>query len=105
MSRHCPSPKIVNGAERLVAAEVDDLGSFFVGQSTDHPHAEPHSELIFYVCRFKRAIPARGIDADRLDFNAMVAGIAGDLRRSVKPHGLRIQQRSARDFRVPAFQP
>ena len=46
--------------------------------------------------RLQRAVPARGVDADRPDLDAVRAGIAHDLRRRVEPHRLRVQQGGSR---------
>jgi hypothetical protein len=46
---------------------------------------------VFAVTCLQRAIPVREVDIDRPYFNAMFAGIAHQLGRSIKAHRLRIE--------------
>ena len=73
--------------------------SIGIGQSPHHAHAEADGEAVLVVGRLQRAVPAGGVDADRPDLDAMVAGIADDLRRRIETHRLRVEQRRAEDIR------
>ena len=57
------------------------------------------------VGRLQRAVPARGVDADRADLDAMVARVAHDLGRRVEAHRLGVEQRRAEHVRMMAFEP
>lgn len=53
----------------------------------------------------ERAIPARGVDADRPNLDAVLLRVAHDLGWSIEAHRLTVEQRGAEDIRVPAFEP
>ena len=55
--------------------------------------------------RLQRAVPARGVDADRADLDAVLARVAHDLRRGVEAHRLGVEQRRAEHVRMLALQP
>src|ERR1700730_4021130 len=76
-----------------------------MGEAADHAHAEPDGEAVSPAGRLQRAIPARGVDADRPNIDAMVARIAHDLGRRVEAYWLRVQERRAADVGVMAFEP
>ncbi|MNE78921.1 hypothetical protein D3C87_1432770 [compost metagenome] len=65
----------------------------FVGKPFHQAHTEPHGKplvafRILLTRGLQRAIEAAVIDTDRAHLHAMIARIAHDLRRGVKPHGL-----------------
>ena len=66
----------------LLGARGDDGGPIGVGETFDHAHAKPYREAILRVSRLQGAVPSGGVDADRQDFDAVVARIAHDLRAS-----------------------
>ena len=69
----------------------DDARAVVVGQPGDHAQAQPNREILAGR-RLQRAVPARGIDADRTHLDAVLACVAHDLRGRIEPHGLRVQQ-------------
>ena len=76
----------------------------FILEAFDHPETETNREAAFAVW-FQAAIPCAGVDIDGPDFNAVTARIAYKLRRGVKPHGLRVQNGAAVNFRMMMAQP
>ena len=55
--------------------------------------------------RLERVVPIGMVDVGRAHLDMMFAGIADDLGRGIKPHGLGIQKRTGKDIRVMAFHP
>ena len=70
----------------------------------DHAQAEPHGEASV-AGRLQRAVPARGVDVDRPHLDAVLAGVAHDLRRRVEAHRLGVEQGGAEHVRVVALHP
>ena len=66
----------------------------------DEDRAEP-----VVIGRFRCAIPSGCIDADRTDLDVVVTGVAHDLCRRIKSRRLRIEERSAEHFGMPALDP
>jgi hypothetical protein len=63
-----------------------------IGEALDHAQAETDREAILIIGRLQRAVPARGVDADRPDLDAVIARIAHDLRRRVESHRPCVQE-------------
>src|SRR5690606_34521887 len=55
--------------------------------------------------RLQRAVPVRMIDVDRPDLDAMVAGVADELRRGIEAHRLRIEDRGAENVGIEGLEP
>nr|WP_244553502.1 hypothetical protein [Nitrobacter vulgaris] len=59
--------------------------------------AKPETDrLITASLIFQRVIPLRFIDIHRANLNAVLPGIADDLRRCVKAHRLTVEKRGAK---------
>jgi hypothetical protein len=73
-------------------------------ETVDLTKAKPHG-MIFPALLLHRSlrVTERHIDLPHLD--AVLAGIADDLRRGIKAHRLRIQQSTAERIRMPIFEP
>ncbi|MNE33198.1 hypothetical protein D3C80_1268540 [compost metagenome] len=81
-----------------------------VRESLHHAQAKPHGVALFTIPillarRLQRAIKTAVINADRTHLDVMIARITHDLRRGVKPHGLRIEKRRTENIGMMAFQP
>ena len=87
----------------MVGAGGDDAGRIDLSKTMDHAHTEANGMAVAALDRFQRAVPARAIDADRPDLDTMLAGIANDLRRRIKAHGLRVQKGRAEGVGIVAF--
>ena len=87
-------------------ARRDEALGIGLGQPLDlaQPEAQCHPRAIA-VARLQRAVPAAEIDVDRANFDAVLLGVADDLRRRVEPHRLRIQQRTGKNIGVAALDP
>src|SRR6476659_5257264 len=55
--------------------------------------------------RFQCANPERVVDIDRAHLDLVLARVADDLRRRVKPHRLAVEQRAGEDLGIEAFDP
>lgn len=99
------APEIVDRGEGPVGARGDDGAAMGVGETPDHAQAEAHREAAVVLGRLQRAIPARGVDANRPHIDSMRDRVPDDLGRRIKAHGLSVQQRRAEHIRMPAFQP
>ncbi len=77
-------PEIIDRGVGLVRPRGEEGGDIGIGKAAHHAQAEPDCEAVPPAGRFQRAIPARGIDADRPNIDAMIARIADDLGRCVK---------------------
>ncbi len=53
----------------------------------------------------QRAVPAGEVHVDRTDLDAVVLGVAHDLRRRVEAHRLAVEERGGEHVRVVAFDP
>jgi hypothetical protein len=67
-------------------------------------HTETDGEPVI-VHGLERAIPARGVDADRTHFDTVLARVADDLGWRVEAHGLRVQKGGAEYVGVMALHP
>ena len=100
------APEIVDRGEGLIGAGRDDRAPRGVlARPLHHAQAEPDGKAAVVLGRLQRAVPARGVDADRADLDAVLARVAHDLGRGVEAHRLRVQQRRAEHIRMPALQP
>ena len=89
----------------FVGAGGDDRGGILVREAAHQAQPEAHGMTLACSDRLQRAIPARGIDIDRAHRDPVKARIAHELRRRIKPHRLRIQDRGKKHVRMPAFHP
>jgi hypothetical protein len=58
-----------------------------------------------HVAEVQFAAPVAGANIHRQDLHAVAARVLDQLRRSVEPHGLRIQERRQKGFRLMALEP
>ena len=89
---------------RVIAACGDDRGGIRVGQVARHSQTEA-DRLVPPVADLQRAVPAARIDVHRADLDAVLAGIAHDLRGGVEAHRLGVEQRRAERVGMMAFHP
>lgn len=69
-------------------------------------HAQPKPDRPAAVIQWlQRAVPVRGVHINGPDCDAMVAGIAHELRGIIESHRLRVENGTAEDVRVVAFHP
>ena len=99
------APEIVDRRKGLIGARADHRRSVLIGQAPDHAKPQADGETVFVVGWFERAIPSGRVHADRAYLDPVIAGVADDLRRRVKPHWLGIEQRGGEHVGVPAFEP
>ena len=83
----------------------NELSRMVVAQPLHHAEAKANGEIRSAAGDLKGAVPSAGVDADRLDLDAVVARIPHDLRRRIEPHRLAVQQRGAENVRVVALHP
>ena len=98
-------PEIIDRHERLIGSRGDDGGGISVSEAAHHAQTEPDREVVLPFGRLHRAVPARGIDANRANLDAVIAGIAHYLRGRVEAHRLRVQESRTEDIRMMAFEP
>ena len=73
-------------------------------KAVDLAEAEPH-RTIFAVPLLQRVLRETEGHIDLAHLDAVLAGVAHDLRRCIEAHGLRVQQRATEGVRVPMFEP
>ena len=70
---------------RFVGAAGDDTRSLGIAKAFHKSETQSHHEAaVITVARLERAIPSRGIDADRANFDIVLLRIAHDLRWRVR---------------------
>ena len=86
-----PPPEILDRGKWLISTGGDNRRRMGIGKPLDHAQAKPNRKARLVAGRLQRAIPARGIGADRAQLDAMVARIAHDLGRGIEAHRLAVQ--------------
>ena len=76
-----------------------------LAHALDLAQAEAQGEMGARFGRLQRAVPVGMIDVGRSHLDAVLARIADQLRRGVKPHRLGIEDRGGEDVRVVVLQP
>lgn len=75
------------------ATGFDDQPALLLGKAGRQSQAKPKGMVIgARQLTFQGAVPIARIDIEGAHFHAMLAGIADDLGRGVKTHGLAIEQ-------------
>ena len=91
-------------AKGVSARVSDDRGAICIGKSLGHAQAEAHRMMPLRRW-LQRAIPARMVDIDRPDLDAVLPRVAHELGRRIEAHGLGIQEGAAEHVRMVAFHP
>ena len=77
-------PDIVDIGKAPTGTRGEDGGGIGVGEAPHHPETKADGKALV-IDGLERAVPARGINADRADFDAMLLGVTNDLCRRVDP--------------------
>ena len=99
---HDASAVLLRQSLDLAQAQSQGVGRADVARHVVVERVEPRGGGL---ARLERGVPVGMIDVDRAHVHAMLAQVAHDLRRRVKPHGLRIEQRRREHVRVAALEP
>ena len=83
----------------------DELFDFLFLQAVDLAQSDAQGRPAVGAARFQRAVPIGEVDVGGARLDAVLARIAHDLRRRVKAHRLRVQQRRREGCRVVALDP
>ena len=101
-----PPLQLLQGAVGLEPGG-DDPDGLRLGQALDLPQAQPDRghQRPAPLPRLQRAVPMAVIDVDRADLDAVVDGIADQLRRGVEAHRLGVEDGGTEHVRVVALEP
>ncbi len=92
-----------------VAARGRDPFGIILAETLDLAQAEAQriaaAGPVRLAAGLQRAVPVRAVDVGRAHLDAVLAGVAHDLRRGVEAHRLAVQERAGEDRRVVALQP
>src|SRR5688572_8380860 len=104
-----PLPVGERGKERSLArrysAGGDELFDLVLLQAVDLAQPEAQGRARIRATSFQRAVPIGEIDVGFARLDAMLARIAYDLRRRIKAHRLRVEQRRRECRRMVALDP
>ena len=81
-----------------------DAPGIVLAHAIDLAHAQTQRKAAIEGA-FQCVVPMAVVGIDGTGLDAMLAGVAHDLGRSIKSHGLGVEQGAGKDFRVMALQP
>src|SRR5262249_47168834 len=76
-----------------------------LGKALDLPQAEPQRRPRGVLSGLERCVPVARVDVDAAQLDALLAGVAHDLRRRVEAHGLAVEERRRKDRGIMALEP
>ena len=94
----------IGDADVPPAAFLDHMVGVLLAQPSDLAQAKPERQTPV-GCRFQRIVPMAHVDVGGPYLDAMLAGVAHDLRRRIEAHGLCVQQGAGKRFGMVALEP